>query len=285
MQAKPAGTPGRMPSQPSSLPTNSSCAAAVLQDLAHRARRQAWGYSGTDTWPAIQIAQSENSQCAVFLDRMAMREARLQVQAFQVGGHAPHLIERSGATCRWASAPAPRGCVSTTLSGCVRSQWYRRCKASASAAIGSAMICKPPGWRWKAWGLASVAKAPASAPDGLARARGNAEPGAARRRPVRPRAGALLRLQQLRFELARSAQGQRGVQFSLGGQLGHHHVQGPRAGPSLRPRWPTRPGSHAVSGWAESPGWPARGHGGARWPRHGHPAPSFRTAPHPARRG
>ena len=30
------------------------------------------GYSGTETWPAIQIAQSVNIQCAVFFEISAM---------------------------------------------------------------------------------------------------------------------------------------------------------------------------------------------------------------------
>ena len=32
------------------------------------------GYRGTDTWPAIQMAKSHISQCAQFLDRIAMRD-------------------------------------------------------------------------------------------------------------------------------------------------------------------------------------------------------------------
>jgi hypothetical protein len=73
MQGSSAGMPGFIVSQPSSLPTNSS-----FDSLCTRIWRivsaASVGYSGTDTWPAIQIAKSHISQCAQFFDRIAMRE-------------------------------------------------------------------------------------------------------------------------------------------------------------------------------------------------------------------
>ena len=70
---RPSGTPAFMSSQTSSLPTKSS-----LDSLCSRIWRTvpaaSVGYSGTDTCPAIQIAQSAIIQCAVFLASIAMRE-------------------------------------------------------------------------------------------------------------------------------------------------------------------------------------------------------------------
>ena len=73
MQGMPSGTPGFMPSQPSSLPTKQALASLCVRIWC----TVSWasvGYSGTDTWPAIQIAQSAIIQCAVFLASIAMRE-------------------------------------------------------------------------------------------------------------------------------------------------------------------------------------------------------------------
>ena len=39
--------------------------------------------------------------------------------------------------------PPPTGCVSATRSGAVRSQWYSRCSASASAATGIVIVVSP----------------------------------------------------------------------------------------------------------------------------------------------
>ena len=85
MQASPAGMPGFMPFQPSSLPTNSS-----LDSLCSRIWRMvpaaSVGYSGTETKPASQMAQSAIIQCAVFLDSRATLSPGLR----------PRL-------CRWAA--------------------------------------------------------------------------------------------------------------------------------------------------------------------------------------
>ncbi len=68
----PAGTPGCISAQTSSLPTNSS-----FDSLCSRIWRTVFaasvGYSGTDTCPAIQMAQSAIIQWAVFLASSAMR--------------------------------------------------------------------------------------------------------------------------------------------------------------------------------------------------------------------
>ncbi len=73
MHGMPGGMPGAICSKPSSLPTNSR-----RDSLCSRIWRivcaVSVGYSGTETWPAIQIARSLISQCAQFFDRIAMRE-------------------------------------------------------------------------------------------------------------------------------------------------------------------------------------------------------------------
>ncbi len=72
MHGSDAGTPGFMPSQPSSLPTNSS-----FDSLCARIWRivsaASVGYSGTDTPPAIHTAQSAINHQAVFFDSSATR--------------------------------------------------------------------------------------------------------------------------------------------------------------------------------------------------------------------
>ncbi len=138
MHGSSAGTPGFIASQPSSLPTNSS-----FDSLCSRIWRMvaavSVGYSGTDTCPAIQIAQSAISHHAVFFDRMAM---------FEPGGR-PSARRCAAMRRAWSaacaqvksrSAPPPSGCVRHTASGAVRSQWYRRCNASASGTTSGWLI-------------------------------------------------------------------------------------------------------------------------------------------------
>jgi hypothetical protein len=141
MHGMPAGTPAFMPSQPSSLPTNSS-----LLSLCSRIWRMvsaaSVGYSGTEMWPASQMAQSVIIQCAVFFEISAM---------WLFGGRFRLLmcaaIRRvsSIACCHvhvrtWPPLDAPSyGCVKSSLLGVVFSQWYRRCRASVSAAVGVLM--------------------------------------------------------------------------------------------------------------------------------------------------
>jgi hypothetical protein len=72
MHVMPCGMPGFIPSQPSSLPTNSS-RAPLCSRICRIVPAASVGYSGTDTPPAIQIAQSVISQWAVFLDSSATR--------------------------------------------------------------------------------------------------------------------------------------------------------------------------------------------------------------------
>ena len=78
----PAGTPFCCSFHVSSLPTKSS-----LDSLCSRICRTvpaaSVGYSGTDTWPAIQIAKSLNSQWAEFLASSAMREPGSSCRLFR----------------------------------------------------------------------------------------------------------------------------------------------------------------------------------------------------------
>ena len=72
MHGNPAGTPGFMCSQPSSLPTNSTLAPECSRICAIVVGASV-GYSGTETAPASQIAKSLIIQCAVFFEMMATR--------------------------------------------------------------------------------------------------------------------------------------------------------------------------------------------------------------------
>ena len=72
MHGSVAGTPSFIVSQPSSLPTNSR-RASLCSRIWRIVPAASVGYSGTDTWPASQIAKSAISQCAQFFDRIAIR--------------------------------------------------------------------------------------------------------------------------------------------------------------------------------------------------------------------
>src|SRR3990167_3350253 len=73
MQGMPAGTPGFMPSQPSSLPMKQALASLCVR-IWLTVSCASVGYRGTDTYPAIQIARSLMSHQAQFFDRMATLE-------------------------------------------------------------------------------------------------------------------------------------------------------------------------------------------------------------------
>ncbi len=77
MHGRPAGTPGFMPSQPSSLPTKQA-RASLCSRICLTVSAASVGYSGTDTWPAIQIARSLISHQAQFFERIATFEPRSQ---------------------------------------------------------------------------------------------------------------------------------------------------------------------------------------------------------------
>ncbi len=71
MHGSPAGTPPFMPPQPSSLPTNSS-RASLCSRIWRTVSAASVGYSGTETCPAIQIAQSVIIQWAQFFEISAI---------------------------------------------------------------------------------------------------------------------------------------------------------------------------------------------------------------------
>jgi len=73
MQGNSAGIPGSIEAQSSSLPTKSR-EAPLWASKSRTEVPVSVGYSGTDTWPAIQIAQSAISQCAQFFEISAIRE-------------------------------------------------------------------------------------------------------------------------------------------------------------------------------------------------------------------
>ena len=80
------------------------------------------GYSGTDTWPAIQIAQSLISQWAQFFDRMAMRLPGGKPKDCRCAA----MRRVSSITSRQfivRSTPAPMGWVKTRCCGALFSQW------------------------------------------------------------------------------------------------------------------------------------------------------------------
>jgi hypothetical protein len=86
--------PGFMPSQPSSLPTNSSLRLAVLEDLADGAGGQRRVQRHRQTPPAIQMAKSAISQCARVLGRCSATAVAglARPWALQVRGHAARLV-------------------------------------------------------------------------------------------------------------------------------------------------------------------------------------------------
>ena len=68
-----AGTPSFISSQPSSLPMKTR-RASLCSRTWRIVPAASVGYSGTDTYPAIQMAKSAMSQCAVFLAMSPMRD-------------------------------------------------------------------------------------------------------------------------------------------------------------------------------------------------------------------
>jgi hypothetical protein len=120
MHVRPAGMPGFMPSQPSSLPTKSS-----LLSLCSRIWRMvpaaSVGYSGTETKPPSQMAQSAISQWAVFLDSSATLSPGFRPLACMCAA----MRRAWSSTCFQVystTCPPPSGCVKTTRSGVVFSQ-------------------------------------------------------------------------------------------------------------------------------------------------------------------
>jgi hypothetical protein len=93
------------------------------------------GYSGTETPPASQIAKSLISQCAVFFDISATRSPVPTPCACCRCAAMRRAWSSTSRQVKSRTAPPPMGCVSTTRSGAVDSQWYRRCKASASGVM------------------------------------------------------------------------------------------------------------------------------------------------------
>ena len=73
MHGSPSGTPGRCAAQSSSLPANSS-RASQWSRIERTDAAVSVGYSGTETWPAIQIARSAMIQWAQFFDTIAIAE-------------------------------------------------------------------------------------------------------------------------------------------------------------------------------------------------------------------
>ncbi len=118
---RPAGTPGRMVPQSSSLPRNSRRASQCCRICA-MVPAASVGYSGTDTQPAIQIAKSAIIHQAQFFDRIAMREPGSQPCCCRKAA-----MRRDSSTMSFQvnsfSSPPPMGCVNTVRSGAVRSQW------------------------------------------------------------------------------------------------------------------------------------------------------------------
>ena len=72
IMGSPSGTPAFMSFHTSSLPTNSSFD-SLWSRIWRTVLAASVGYSGTETWPAIQIAQSAIIQCALFFASSAMR--------------------------------------------------------------------------------------------------------------------------------------------------------------------------------------------------------------------
>ena len=93
-QARCTGSPSRnagaaSPSQPSSLPTNSSSRLSCARGSAGSCRPRASGTAAPRRSPAIQIAKSASSQWAQFLERMRDPAARrAKPSEPQVRGHA-----------------------------------------------------------------------------------------------------------------------------------------------------------------------------------------------------
>ena len=71
ISGRPAGTPGFMSFHTSSLPTINSLA-SLCSRMCCTVPAARVGYRGTETWPAIQIAQSAIIQCALFFASMAI---------------------------------------------------------------------------------------------------------------------------------------------------------------------------------------------------------------------
>ena len=112
MHGRPAGMPGAMASQPSSLPMKSSFASECSR-ICRIVPAASVGYSGTDTWPASQIAKSHISQYAVFFERIAIRLPGGWPRPFRC----PAIRRLSSITCRQVkslTAPPPVGCVRMT---------------------------------------------------------------------------------------------------------------------------------------------------------------------------
>ncbi|EWS62327.1 hypothetical protein Y695_04446 [Hydrogenophaga sp. T4] len=121
MQGRPSGTPGFMPSQPSSLPMKQARASLWVR-IWRTVSAANVGYSGTDTWPAIQIARSLIIHQAQFFERMATLEPGSQPWDCRCAAMrrtwSPIWLQVKSCT-----APLPRGCVRATRLGAVCSQW------------------------------------------------------------------------------------------------------------------------------------------------------------------
>ena len=121
MHGRLAGTPGCISAQSSSLPTKSS-----LDSLCCRIWRTvsaaSVGYSGTETYPAIQMAMSAINQWAQFFDRIAMREPGSKPSDFRWAAMR-RVWSAISAQVKSRTTPPPMGCVSETRCGVVRSQW------------------------------------------------------------------------------------------------------------------------------------------------------------------
>jgi hypothetical protein len=120
MQGRPAGTPGFMPSQPSSLPTNSSLASLCIQDLADGVRRQR-GIQRHRHMAGHPDGEVGHQPVRVFLDQDRDAVAGLHTQALQVRGHAAAWSITSRQV-KSRTVPSPCGWVMTTRSGAVFSQ-------------------------------------------------------------------------------------------------------------------------------------------------------------------
>ena len=71
-RSTPGGSPGSIAGKPSSLPTKTSFA-PLCSRILRMLSGVSVGYTGTDTWPASQMARSAISHQAVFLEKMATR--------------------------------------------------------------------------------------------------------------------------------------------------------------------------------------------------------------------
>ena len=80
------------------------------------------GYSGTDTYPAIQMARSLISHQAQFLDRIGHPRAGLPALGLQVRCHATHLVGHLAPGKVLNHAP-PHGLGQVTRLGAACSQW------------------------------------------------------------------------------------------------------------------------------------------------------------------